>query len=254
MGERYARIPAHAVGCHELSAADWRVLAAIALHANAAGQAYPGMTTIAALASMRRSDVPRSIRRLEQHGILRRERRAHSSGSPDTNLYVLVFAAGDESATDVRIPADREVSATLRTRVRKSRHEGVRNAADQNRPIEQYTIDLHPPVARSARLRADRPRINKEGATNVFDTFWQLYPHRGSFSDPKKSASAKFAAAVERGVDPSVMIAGAQRYRDHVERDGVEPRFVAQAATWLNQERWAQLYEPEPARLQVGMN
>jgi len=254
MAERYARIPAHAVGCRELSAADWRVLAAIALHADGHGRAYPGMTTIATLAGIRRNDVPRSIRRLEQHGILRRELRAHSSGSPDTNLYVLAFAAGDRSAMGVRNPADRGVSATLRTRVRRSRHEGVRNAADQNRPIEQYTIDLHPPVARSARLRADGPRIKKEAATNEFDTFWQLYPHRGSFSDPKKSAWTKFAAAVGRGVNPSVIIAGAQRYRDHVERDGVEPRFVAQAATWLNQERWALLYEPEPARLQVGMN
>jgi hypothetical protein len=131
MGERYARIPAHAVGCRKLSAADWRVLAAIALHADAAGQAYPGMTTIAALAGMRRSDVPRSIRRLEQHGILRRERRAHSSGSPDANLYALASPRATELQRVSAIPRtgrcpqccgqvsanpDVGVSAMLRTR------------------------------------------------------------------------------------------------------------------------------------------
>jgi hypothetical protein len=254
MGERYARIPAHAVGCRKLSAADWRVLAAIALHTDAAGQAYPGMTTIAALAGMRRSDVPRSIRRLEQHGILRRERRAHSSGSPDANLYVLAFAAGDRAATGVRNPADREVSAVLRTGVRKSRRGGVRKAADQNNPIEQHTIDLHRPDARSARARG-RQSDMKDSAKDDFEAFWRFYPHRGDHPDPKKPARLKFEASVKRGADPADIIASAKRYRAAVEANGTDRQYVAQAQTWLNQERWKDDHQaPEPPRLRVGMN
>jgi hypothetical protein len=94
-----------------------------------------------------------------------------------------------------------------------------------------------------------------EGASSDFETFWRIYPHRGDFSDPKKPAGAKFAAAVRRGVDPAEIIAGAERYRAHVESLGTEPRFRPQAQTWLNQERWNdQLGAPEPLRLRVGMN
>jgi hypothetical protein len=120
---------------------------------------------------------------------------------------------------------------------------------------QNHTVDLHRPVARSARSRARAPRVDGQGAASgEFDTFWQIYPHRGRFSDPKKPARLKFEAAIKRGVDPAAIIAGAERYRAHVEQEGIEPRFVAQAATWLHQERWAQLHEPEAPRLKVGMN
>ena len=36
---------------------------------------------------------------------------------------------------------------------------------------------------------------------------------------------------------------------------GIEARFIAQAKTWLNEERWNDYLEaPEPPRLRVGMN
>jgi hypothetical protein len=133
-------------------------------------------------------------------------------------------------------------------RVRKGELQFTRTSKNQN-----PTVDLHRPPARSDRSRV-RQILGREGATSEFETFWRIYPHRGEFSDPKKPARAKFEAAVECGVDPGVIIAGAERYRAHVERQGTEPRFRAQAQTWLNQERWAQLHEAEPARLRVGMN
>jgi len=94
-----------------------------------------------------------------------------------------------------------------------------------------------------------------EGVSSDFETFWRTYPHRGDFSDPKKPTRAKFDAAMRRGVDPAEIIAGAERYRVHVESQRIEPRFRPQAQTWLNQERWNDHQEPpEPARLRVGMN
>jgi hypothetical protein len=124
-----------------------------------------------------------------------------------------------------------------------------------NRPEqtnEQHSVDLHRPAARSARARV-RDRVD-EGANREFETFWQIYPHRGSFPDPKKAARLKFEAAVKRGVDPAVIVAGAERYRAHVEQRSIEARFVVQAVTWLNQERWTELHEREAPRLRVGMN
>jgi hypothetical protein len=87
-----------------------------------------------------------------------------------------------------------------------------------------------------------------------FELFWRAYPTRGRHSNPKKPARAKFEAAVRRGADPTAIIRGAQAYADHVRRDGVGPRYVAQAATWLNQERWADAaQQPQEDRPQAGI-
>jgi helix-turn-helix protein len=246
MGDRYARIPSRAVSCRDLSATDWRVLACVALHADASGRAWPSMATIAKMVGIRREDVPRPIRRLEQLRLLRRE-----PGSPtSSNIYVIALddeAVSAEARTRVREGADRVsiirgglVSAPLRTK----------------QPIEQQMVDTHTyrTAARSRSRACSRPAKPQNTADDDFERFWRVYPHRGAHPDPKKPARLKFEAAVKRGIDPAAIIAGAERYRSHVEQQGTEPRFRPQAQTWLNQERWAELHEPELLPLRVGMN
>jgi hypothetical protein len=221
--------------------------------------AHIGMTTIAAMTGIQRRNVPRSIHRLEKLGILRRERRVHLTGSPDSNFYIIEFECREEVSAPTRSGVlnneDRGVSSAMRTGVLKSMSGGVFNAEDQNNSIEHTRSILHRPAARSTRAHARECQTGGEdGANSKFDAFWQIYPHRGRFSDPKKPAQRKFEAAIKRGIDPAAIIAGAERYRAHVEQEGIEPRFVAQAATWLHQERWAQFHEPEAPRLKVGMN
>ena len=80
-----------------------------------------------------------------------------------------------------------------------------------------------------------------------FDEFWRTYPSRRSHSNPKKPARAKFDAALKRGVAASDIIRGAQNFAAYVEREGTDPKFVAQAQTWLSQERWTQYQEQEAA-------
>ena len=77
-------------------------------------------------------------------------------------------------------------------------------------------------------------------ADQQFEVFWEIYPNRRDHSNPKKPARAKFVAALKRGVPAADIIRGAECYVAHVEREGTDPKFVAQAQTWLNQERWAQ--------------
>ncbi len=43
------------------------------------------------------------------------------------------------------------------------------------------------------------------------------------------------------------MIRGAQDYAAHVRRERIEPKFVAQAQTWLGQERWTDYQSDMPA-------
>jgi hypothetical protein len=115
------------------------------------------------------------------------------------------------------------------------------------KPVKnQESLDLRLPL---------QPVKMIDGADDDFERFWHAYPSRHPHANPKKPARAKFAAAVKRGVDPAVMIRGAENYRAALKRSGTDACYVAQAQTWLNQERWNDYEEaPEPPLLRVGMN
>ncbi len=83
--------------------------------------------------------------------------------------------------------------------------------------------------------------------TRQFEIFWRTYPSRRPHSNPKKPARTKFEAAVKRGVAAADIIRGAQNYAAYIEREGTNPKYVAQAKTWLNEERWTQYQEQEAA-------
>ena len=76
-----------------------------------------------------------------------------------------------------------------------------------------------------------------------FDEFWLAYPPRRPHSNPKKPARQKFEAAVKRGVDPQAITDGARRYAEYTRLHTPDPKHVAQAVTWLNQERWHENHE-----------
>jgi hypothetical protein len=123
----------------------------------------------------------------------------------------------------------------------------------KNQESDSHTADLHRSFARSA--RAHVRDSGNEGANGDFETFWRRYPSRRTHANPKEPARRKFAAAVRRGVDPADIIRGAENYRATIEANGADARYVAQAKTWLNEERWNDYREaPEPPRLQFGMN
>jgi hypothetical protein len=248
MTDRYARLPMGAIGRRELSASDWRVLACIGLHADPSGRAYPSMAMIAQMTGIRRGDVPRAIRRLEGLGLLQIAER----GPRGANVYRITFGPSATVRTvSVRKDAD-SVAPTVRNRADRT----VRNAAAKvSAPVRTKQPNNNPRNRLLARRAAREREHVDEGANSEFEIFWRTYPHRGAHPDPKKPARQKFDAAVKRGVDPADIIAGAERYRAHVEANGTDRRYVAQAVTWLNQERWNDHPEtPEPPRLKVGMN
>jgi hypothetical protein len=86
----FVKIPARAVRA-KLSATDWEVLHAIALHADKDGRAFPSMARIAAIIGITRNNVPRSIARLEERGLLRRKRVPRPNGGWQVSHYELIF-------------------------------------------------------------------------------------------------------------------------------------------------------------------
>lgn len=85
-------------------------------------------------------------------------------------------------------------------------------------------------------LGAHAPR---ERATDRFAEFWSAYPRRDG-PNPRKPAEQRFSSLVKAGVDPGMMIEAAKKLAvDEAARGNVGTRFIPQAVTWLNQQRWA---------------
>lgn len=81
--------------------------------------------------------------------------------------------------------------------------------------------------------RATRP------GTSRFEEFWQAYPRRDG-PNPRKPAEQRFNSLVKSGVDPQMMIDGAKELCEAERKRGnIGTRFIPQASTWLNQQRWS---------------
>jgi hypothetical protein len=108
------------------------------------------------------------------------------------------------------------------------------------------------PYGRAGDLhRAGEPKANTD-----FERFWRVYPSRSPHPNPKKPAQLKFETAVGRGVDPADIIRGAQNYAAYVAANVRDRRHIAQAQTWLSQERWndhQEIPRTPPRRLGMGL-
>jgi uncharacterized protein YdaU (DUF1376 family) len=93
-----------------------------------------------------------------------------------------------------------------------------------------------------------RAVANATRPADRFVEFWETYPKRDG-ANPKEPARRRFAALVKSGVDPGAIIAGAGRYAaDMRARAQDRTPYVAQALTWLNQQRWGD-YSADPPKL-----
>ncbi|HYZ40949.1 MAG TPA: helix-turn-helix domain-containing protein [Stellaceae bacterium] len=240
MGHRYARIPVRAANARSLGAKDLRVLIAIAAHADRDGRAFPSQGRIAALAGMDRRNVSGAVTRLEAAGLLRRDRRKTAFGDADSTVYTILYS-GDEVSSTGMTPAISEHD-TVSCPAMTGCHAG--ECTEHTNQTNQGTTQQHP----------GRERFDSGQVAKWFEAFWQAYPSRRPYSNPKAPAQKSFYVALQRDVDAALIIRAAENYRATVEREGTNPRYVAQAVTWLNQARWEDYQqEPEPRRLRAGM-
>jgi hypothetical protein len=115
--------------------------------------------------------------------------------------------------------------------------------------FQQTVADLTPvksPPIVPARV-PDHPRKPKCSPhySDEFQRFWDSYPKRDG-ANPKSPAQKKFTGALKSGVPLETILAGARGYRAECDRKGnTGTQYVAQAITWLNQQRWGD-YQPAP--------
>ncbi|MDR7040513.1 uncharacterized protein YdaU (DUF1376 family) [Methylobacterium sp. BE186] len=91
------------------------------------------------------------------------------------------------------------------------------------------------------------PVVPKGTEPDRFEEFWSAYPKRRG-DNPRKSAAKAYSAAIRRGATHTAIMAGVTGYAAELREAGkLETEFVAQAATWLNQERYERFAtKPEP--------
>ncbi len=205
-------IPAAAVFDRRLSHADVRVLAALGAHADKNGRCWPATTTLANETGMSERHARTSLRNLENIGYVVTESRPGQS-----SMYRIPRnqAAGVEPNPGTILPEPRNQAA-----------------GDPGTVL--------PPNDTKNDTKNDTVASLVE---QQFQNFWRTYPSRGRHSNPKKPAQAKFDAALKRGVAAADIIRGAENFAVYVEREGTDPKYVAQAKTWLNEERWTQYQE-----------
>ena len=104
-----SRIPARAMDM-DLTAADWRALHVISLHADkkTGTIAYPTLAQIAEIAGIQSRHVARSTKRLERLGLLRIKRLRRGKGW-ENNQYEILLDAPSKVVPAVGLPDDADV-------------------------------------------------------------------------------------------------------------------------------------------------
>lgn len=143
---------------------------------------------------------------------------------------VLVILADAAEKDEARKTAQRE-------RTRKHREQRYGNVTvtqmQRDTPPKKETSPTPPKEKTTPLSSGDKSPSRCE--RDFFAEFWLSYPHREG-PNPKKPARLSFDRLVAKGTDPQAIISAAQALA--VEHP-TPTRFVPQAVTWLNQERFA---------------
>ncbi len=237
---RFSIVPARAVEDRRLSNAAFRVLAALGTFSDKEGWCWPSMVTLAEMLNTSRQAPQRQIRKLCKLGYIEKSRQHRADGGNTSNRYRLLFdRALFQKQTEIE-GGQHGVAWGGNTALQGGQPDVAGGATS-----EVATILKNAPYEPSI--------LDESTAEDKFEEFWRKYPKRKPHGDPKKPAKLKFMAALKRGVNVETIIRGCENYAAYVIREGEAPRFIAQAKTWLDQERWGEDHEPlEPEHAVLG--
>lgn len=101
--------------------------------------------------------------------------------------------------------------------------------------------------AKNIEYRNKKEEEHAHASREAFDQFQKAYPRRDGTQDWPKAREV-FDRALKAGVDPKVIIGGAERYAADCRRRGDDgSKFVKQARTWLNGRLWEEFANAGPS-------
>jgi len=243
---RFAITPARAVEDQRLSHPAYRVLACLGTYADKDGWCFPKASTIGERIGMARSTVAGHITDLVRLGYVELHRQKRQDGSTAPSKYRLIFyrallpvnssePVSDHATAGVGLP-DTMFPALFE---------------QENEKTAEKVVSAQPTGGVGPADSINVPNITKEYISVHFEKFWTIYPLRAN--NPKKPAKQKFEAAIKRGISPEDIIRGAQNYAALCKAENKEPKFIAQAVTFINQERWND-FQNQPAQTAGSSN
>lgn len=202
------------------------VLLMLANYADDQDKCWPSKQTLAEMCCMSKSGICKIITQLETAGFLVTEKRDGTSSIIRLNMGVH--------------PVDRGCPRS---------GQGVST---------QWTGGVHPVDTILSMNQLDDTIIGKDISVDLeFDEFWAAYPKRPN--NPKTAAKKKYVNIRKQKVSHETIVNAAKKYA--AMRAGEDPKFTAQAVTWLNQWRFEDDYSmdggavsPEPQASDEELN
>jgi len=195
------------------------VLVKLADNASDQGECWPSYQHIADQCEIDRSTVRKHIKQLAEQGLLRIENREGPKGN-SSNLYYLTLGGVGQNSTPVG-PESTGVGPQPTGDVGPESTRTSHSSEPVNEPKPMVTPDL------------------LEG----FEQFWKLYPKKKGRKDAAK-AWAKLKPNEELH-QTLITALGSHCISEDWTKDG--GRYIPNAATWLNGERWHDVLKPTGA-------
>lgn len=223
---------------------DMLMLLAIADNADDDGTAWPSIETLARKCRVDRRTAQRTVRRLEVDGWLTTITGGGTRGGREVGIPNRYRIDVHRLSTAALTPP----SSNSGVDDSQQRRSGAPKAASTPQepsvePPEEPSVDLpHPPVQLALVGAADVEQPTDVIAAE-FDGFWRHWPDKRG----RKTALTAYRRARKRATLDAI----AAGVRTHVpvlqvKIDNGDRQFVPHAATWLNQDRWADPPPPMP--------
>ncbi len=203
---RFSIIPARAIDDPRLGKAALVVLCALGTYSNRDGWCWPSTKTLCQRLRLTRRQVTENIRQLQELEYIEIQARFNEKGQQQSNKC--------------RVLHDADLPADLWERGDAGEQHPERTKKERTK---KHTVDSSP--------------------ASGFEEFWRAYPSRKPHPNPTAPAKKKFEGAINRGVPPADIIRGANNFALYVEHERLNSKYVAQAQTWLSQERWSEYQE-----------
>lgn len=218
------------------------VLLALAHGANDEGEWAPTIGEIAGKAGVGASTTRQAVAELERDGLLVRQHREGCNSAYRIVVEALSSRAGRREAVKRPKTTPAAVTPPEAAPVTPPDSGGVQDQGG----VEDWALlpvpDTEVPAARKGKTPRKAARAS-DGDPEGFAEFWAIYPKKkGRLTAVRAFRAAAKKATLEQLID------GLRRYVD--EREGEDPQFTKQAATWLNGGHWEDEPTPRP-NLQV---
>ncbi|WP_417739835.1 helix-turn-helix domain-containing protein [Rosistilla oblonga] len=231
MSDRYALVPEAVLAARaegRITFRDVTVFAAIAMHANRSGRAYPGTTAVSELTGIHADNIRKSIASLKTAGLIE-----HVSGGfkGQNAVYQVATKAGQNDPPAVLKGGSKQPQRRVKKTVK----------AGQNSPTQQHTTTKEQHLAGdflsvfSSDPEKTASTAKRYGRSIEFQTWYELFPRHDSPIDAEKAFAKAVKSLAKRfgNRDEAVryLFAQTQAFAPVGREKG---RFCPYPASWLN--------------------